>query len=129
MKALNKPLGCIHCTWPWNEELKYKVTLLLVMTVEFQGGWGIWNEFTAWTYLFYSEWSLCELGTLWLDVKEIKKKLIYHVKVIFFRPENKILNSAKVFLVSFLFHYNLLYKKINGTRGSGGSTVCWSIIL
>ena len=102
------------------------------MTVEFQGGWGIWNEFTAWTYLFYSEWSLCELGTLWLDVKEIKKKLIYHVKVIFFRPENKILNSAKAFLVSFLFHYNLLYKKINGTtgsRGSGGSTVCWSIVL
>ena len=98
------------------------------MTVEFQnfqGGWGIWNEFTAWTYLFYSEW-------LWLDVKEIKKKLIYHVKVIFFRPENKILNSAKVFLVSFLFHYNFLYKKINvttGSRGSGGSTVRWSIVL
>ena len=64
---------------------------------------------------------------MWLDVKEIKKKLIYHVKVIFFRPENKISNSSKVFLVSFLFHYNFLYKKINGTtgsRGSGGSTFC-----
>ena len=55
---------------------------------------------------------MCELGTLWLDVKEIKKKLIYHVKVIFFRPENKISNSAKVFLVSFYFIIIFCTKKL-----------------
>ena len=68
--------------------------------------------------LLFTEAHCVSLGFLWLDVKLVNKKTHFSFNVIFFMPENEILNSVKVFLA-----FNGSAGSA-GFAGSGGSTVC-----
>ena len=74
---------------------------------------------TTGTYWRIRRSSLCELGLPVVGCQG-REKTYFSFNVIFFIPENGILNSVEVFLGYVLFHYNF-FPKINDSAGSGGS--------